>query len=279
MELPAVAIPTYRRSKTISSQTLAFLESCAYPAHLITLFVADESEKLLYLSDVPSELYGQIVVGVLGLSQQRNFISDFYPEGQILLQLDDDVKGVKTLGGTGFLEVLGRGLRELNSGEGLWGVLPTDDARRFKDDTTKHLTHIVGALFLIRNHKRLRIRIGVGDIEDYERSIQMFELYGSVCRYRGAGVQTSFNKGSGGLLGPEREERRRRDLDTLCKMYPEACRPVIKGGYVDVILNWRYGGPPERSETEGAAADKTSSSLRSAPSPSQESPPCSYSSS
>lgn len=277
MELPPVAIPTYRRSKTISSQTLAFLESCAYPAHLITLFVADESEKLLYLSDVPSELYGQIVVGVLGLSQQRNFISDYYREGQILLQLDDDVKGVKTLGGAGFLEVLGRGLRELNSGEGLWGVLPTDDARRFKDDTTKHLTHIIGSLFLIRNHKRLRLTVEEG--EDYLRSIQMFELYGSVCRYRGAGVQTSFNKGSGGLLGPEREERRRRDLDTLCKMYPEACRPVLKGGCADVILNWRFRGPQEHSETEEASLDEQPSSRRFEPSPSQESPPCSYSSS
>jgi hypothetical protein len=238
MFLP-VAIPTYRRSQTISQQTLNYLKDQGCPPELVTLFVASEDEKQDYLKNVPSDMYGKIVVGVLGLANQRNFISDFYDEGQILLQMDDDVSGLKSLNNQSLEELLALALENMQEGKcGLWGVLPNDDGRRFTMATTEHLTHILGSFFVIRNHRELRITNDEG--EDYERSILYFQTYGRVCRYRGAGVKTTFNKGSGGLLCSDREDKRRRHIQDLVARFPKACSAIMKKDKIDVRLNWRY---------------------------------------
>jgi len=257
MDIP-VAIPTYNRSLTISIQTLLFLRLEQYPSHLITLFVADSEQARIYERDVPKSLYGQIVVGVKGLAAQRNFISDFYPEGQILLQLDDDVNGVKSMGNQSLKELLSRG-KDCLHGCGLWGILPNDDGRRFTLATTEHLTHIIGSFFLIRNHKDIRITVEEG--EDYERSILYFNRYGRVCRYRGAGVKTTFNKGSGGLITEDREQRRRAGMDYLVSRYPKACSRIMKKDKVDVRLKWKYSieTEPQQDEAQPCASPHTSS--------------------
>ena len=248
MYLP-VAIPTYRRSQTISSQTLRFLKEQGVPKELITLFVASEEEKSIYLRNLDSELYGRVVVGVLGLANQRAFISDFYEEGQILLQMDDDVDGIKTMNQEPLSNLLQRAVDCLQDGTGgLWGVLPNDDGRRFTGATTQHLTHILGSFFVLRNHRE--IRVSLSDIEDYERSVLYFKKYGRVFRYRGAGVKTSFNKGSGGLLRENREQERKEQVQKLVEQFPLACSQVMKKDKVDVRLNWRYSVESELTQDE-----------------------------
>ena len=256
MDIP-VAIPTYNRSQTISIQTLLFLKSEDYPTSLITLFVADSDQARLYERDVPKCLYGQIVVGVKGLAAQRNFISDFYPDGQILLQLDDDVSGIKSLGNESLQSILSKGKDCLHDSCGLWGVLPNDDGRRFTPATTQHLTHIIGSFFLIRNHKEIKITVEEG--EDYERSILYFNRYGRVCRYKGAGVKTTFNKGSGGLITEDREQRRRAGMDYLVSRYPKACSKIMKKDKVDVRLKWKYS--IETAQTPDEAQPSASSHI------------------
>jgi hypothetical protein len=237
MHLPPLAIPTYRRSQSIVVQTLAFLKSEQYPSHLITLFVANEEEKEAYLRDVPENLYHTIVVGVKGLAAQRNFISGWYEEGQILVQMDDDVSNVKTLG-LSFLELVRRGVDVLElCGVGLWGVLPNDDGRRLKDSTTLHLTHILGSFFICRNHREFSLSIS--QKEDYLRSIWYFKKYGKVARYRGAGIKTSYNSGSGGLIQPGRQVEMQKEVEWMSKTYPTFCTAIVKKGMPDLRLNWR----------------------------------------
>ena len=258
-ELPPVCIPSYKRPELLVEKTLGFLAREGYPVHLIHVYVASEEQKELYESIVPWYMVGSIRVGVLGLSNQRNFIRDSWPEGQILLQMDDDVRGVKTLDGEDFLGLVRRGLQALQV-TGLWGILPTDDGRRLKADSTHHLTHIVGAFFMARNHKD--ICMTTNDVEDYERSILYFLKYGTVCRYRGAGVATEFWAGDGGLQGPERESRRATELERLVATYPTACSKIQKPKMIDIRLNWRF----------------VPSSLHIAPLPSVAPSPCSGSS-
>lgn len=203
---------------------------------MITLFVASEEEKIAYERATPENLYGQIVIGKVGLMEQRNFIRDFYGEGQILCQMDDDVRAIKSMG-ENFQEIIERGIRELERECGLFGVLPNDDARRFKNDTTYHLTHILGSFFILRNHKD--IECSYTEKEDYERSILYFRRYGRVARYRGAGVLTTYDKGSGGLIADDRQLRMKEGAERLARMYPQFCQEVIKRDKPDLILNWR----------------------------------------
>jgi hypothetical protein len=70
-----VAIPTYNRSDVIGKKTLMTLKEGGVHKSSIYLFVANKTEQKIYEQTVPKELYGKIVVGKLGIANQRKFIS------------------------------------------------------------------------------------------------------------------------------------------------------------------------------------------------------------
>ena len=234
-ELPKIVIPSYKRSRRCL--TLAFLKKQMYPPHLIYLFVADEEEEKAYLRDVHPSEYGHLIVGKKGLAAQRNFISEWLPQDEIVLQLDDDVKDIKILPeNMSFTDLVLKGVAEVKKG-GLFGILPNDDGRKLKNDTTYHLTHILGAFFIYTNDKAFVLEHD--EKEDYARSIYYFKKYGKVARYRGAGVKTTYHKGEGGLNAEGREARMKIGAEALVKMYPGYCKEIVKKGKADIQLNWR----------------------------------------
>ena len=234
--LPFVAIPSYKRAQTISKKTLSFLRDSRYPADRIHIFVADEEEFKEYNRLVSENLYGELIVGVKGLKEQRNFISSFYPEDEIIIQMDDDVITIKSI--LPFLTLVEIGVNSLyGRTAGLWGVLPNDDGRRFKDATTSHLAHILGSFFIIRNHRD--IQMTYTEKEDMERSIVYFRRYGKVLRYQNAGVATTYRKGEGGLQMPGRLDRIKLEIARFHQEYPEYVKSVEKKGVPDIVLKWR----------------------------------------
>ena len=234
MELPEIAIPTYKRSHSI--KTLDYLASVSYPADKITLFVANNEEALLYYRAVPRALYGKLVVGVKGLMEQRNFITLYYPEDTIYIGMDDDVKKIDSP--IPFLTLIQNAVERLNTRKGgLWGVFPNDDKRRYSDDTTTHLTFIIGSFFVCRNHKDILITYAEKD--DYERSILYFKRYGEIYRYRGAGVSTTYHKGEGGLQEEGRLARMEAGVLNMIQRYPDFCKRSDKKDMPDISLNWR----------------------------------------
>ena len=70
-----VTIPSYNRSKEIVSKSLRTLKNGNVSANNIYIFVANEEEQELYSNTVPKDLYYKIVVGKIGIANQRNFIS------------------------------------------------------------------------------------------------------------------------------------------------------------------------------------------------------------
>lgn len=241
MNYPKVAIPSYQRSNLISEMTLKFLHQENYPSSLIFIFVASDTERQEYATNVPRHLYCQIIVGVLGLKEQRNFISQYFPDNEIIIQMDDDVKTIKTRPQMTFLNLIAQGVRAIEDGQGgLWGVLPNDDGRKMKLNTTRHLAHIIGSFFILRNHRDILITLT--EKEDFERSIIYFRRYGSVLRYNGAGVDTKYTQTPGGLQQPGRTARMQTGISYLLTTYPNYLKTVIKPKGLDVILNWRM--PP-----------------------------------
>jgi hypothetical protein len=213
---------------------LNFLKAIKYPEHLIFVFVSDQMEYLRYKSVNPD---CNLVIGVPGLKAQRKFISDWLDDDEIYLGMDDDVTGVKTMGKS-FLDILKDAIERIGSRRtGLYGVLPRDDARCFKDDTTEHLSFILGALYICRNHKDILLE-GQCETDDYERSILYFIRYGQVHRYRGAGVQTKYQGTSGGSR-QKFQERKSAAVLGLIARFPKMCSYRSKGGEPDLLLNWR----------------------------------------
>lgn len=239
MELPHVAIPSYKRTSVCLHKTLKTLFAAHYPQSKITIFVADDEEAVAYRQMLRHTMPAvSVVVGRRGLQPQRAFIADYYPDGDTLLCMDDDVDGIKTLHGTDFCSLIRSGMKALADNQsGLWGVLPNDDGRKMKDETTKHLTHILGSFFLCVNRKDLVPT--QTEKEDYERSILYFKAYGSVLRYKGAGVQTTYMLQGGGLNTGDRKAEMSRGALALRQMYPAAVKVITKKDLPDVSLNWR----------------------------------------
>jgi hypothetical protein len=236
--LPRLAIPSYKRSDTISGKTLKFLKDSNYPADKINIFVASYDEWERYNNAVDPDLYNEIIIGRPGLMEQRNFITEFYPEDEIIVQMDDDVKTIKST--LPLLSIVEMGVEHLEyRTAGLFGVLPIDDGRRFKQNITKHLTHILGSFFVCRNHKN--ILITHTEKEDMERSVLYFKRYGQVLRYQGAGVCTNYGKGTGGLQADvNRQTNITTGITNMRNRYPEYISVVVKNDKTtDIILNWR----------------------------------------
>ena len=239
MDLPRVAIPSYKRVQMIQTHTLKFLADIGYPSEKIHIFVANQDEYNEYRSALPVE-YKHIIIGVLGLAPQRNFISDYFDEGEYILQIDDDVKGLKLKNKELshldlFRSAINRMVRE---GIGLFGVLPNDDGRKMTDKWTLDLAHILGSFFILQNRRAIRIQYS--EKEDYERCIKYFLADGKILRYRGAGVNTLYMRNPGGLQVSDRRPAQEEATAALCAAYPQMVKRRTKNDTPDLTLNWRY---------------------------------------
>ena len=92
-----IVIPSFNRPDIIQSKTLALLNRHNINPQKIVIFVANQEQYDLYKAKVPAMLYGNLVIGVLGLKNQRNFIMDYYPEGTHIVQMDDDLDKIVEL--------------------------------------------------------------------------------------------------------------------------------------------------------------------------------------
>ena len=66
-------------------------------ASKIYLFVANKTELKLYQSIIPTNQYNKIIVGKKGLKNQRNYITNYFPEGHPIVQMDDDINEISQL--------------------------------------------------------------------------------------------------------------------------------------------------------------------------------------
>lgn len=242
--LPRVCIPTYNRFQTIGDMTLRYLFSIRYPQDKILLFVASDEQAALYRQHVPEHLYGQIVVGVLGLVNQRNFITKWLGPDEIFISFDDDVQTIKMMEGFNIYWLIADAITKIKTHDyGLASVLPNSDGRRFKTGFTSHLAHVIGSFYICRNNHSLLLDndpVIQEAKEDYYRTLQYFIIYGRILRYRGAGVQTVYRNPLGGIEAKGRRERDAAACADLIRRYPKFVKHCEKkSGWPDVLLWWR----------------------------------------
>ena len=91
-----IAIPSYKRAETLRAKTLRTLAIFCFPPEMIDVFVVPD-EYHHYESTLLEEMYGNLIEGVPTLAAQRVFIQDYYPPGQKILMMDDDISNFKSL--------------------------------------------------------------------------------------------------------------------------------------------------------------------------------------
>lgn len=241
----AIAIPSYQRPHTLRRKTLRLLNQHGFYKGHITIFVADEAERQLYDSvlntDVPStEQPYRLVVGELGIHNQRRFIHDYYPEGARVLCLDDDVSGILSLyPHIPFPEqVLHMFALADAAGCRLWGIYPSSDTRNLKDRAVVGRVYCIGACFGMTNWRGTEYPHQT--TEDFTRTLDAEARDGNVIRFEGLAPVTRYFKEPGGLQLFRTPEIQAAEMRALVARWPDKVALRHKhGDWVDVRFKRR----------------------------------------
>jgi hypothetical protein len=247
-----VAIPSYKRAETLKNKTLAVLQKYNIPASKIYIFVANKEEEELYKKTIPATMYNKIIVGVPGLAEVRNFISDYFPIGQKMVCMDDDI--------TGFIEyseenkrheiplrslirIINRGFIEAKKHNAtLWGIYPVANGYFMKPTVTTKLTNIIGCFWGYINpgsKGEKGISLEMSEKEDYIRAIKAYLRDGVVVRLNFVAPKTAYYKEPGGMqTDPNRLEKHEKAIDYLLKKYPDFVKrsPPRKIGFPEIRI-------------------------------------------
>ena len=218
-----IAIPTYNRSDVLEKKTLTTLLDGGIKPSQIYIFVANETEKKLYEA-IPSAKYNKIVVGELGITNQRNFINHYFKEGDHVVSIDDDIEGlyklreklVKVKDIAAFFQSAFDLLKKEH--KYLWGIYPVHNPYFMNKKVSTELSFIIGALhgYIVRHDKDLTLKAPVK--EDYEQSILYYLKDGGVIRFNSYTVKTKFLAAGG--VGKDRFNANKKSAKYLQKKYP-----------------------------------------------------------
>ena len=245
------AVPSRGRSRTIRERTLAVMERAGVPSEQITVF-ADPAET----DDYAQELEGtgiRLETGEHGVTPQRNRIFDYYEEGQLVVQIDDDIRELMVRDGpqeahpitaTEWAEIMDVGFRWCRrSGARLWGIYPVYNPMFMRDRVRTDLTYICAnfwGYFSPGAGKPSPLRATLEDKEDYERSLQCYEADGAVVRLEWLAPITRYYDEPGGMQadGLRTEERIRASAEELVRRFPQyaAMNMSKRSGHAEIRM-------------------------------------------
>jgi len=225
MHIPKIVIPSYNRVDCLKEKTLNTLNRYNYPKDSIYIFVVDD-EYEIYKSEFPEY---NVIVGLKGLMNQRNFITDYFPENEELVCMDDDIEEICILdpeakGGISALPdftqfVLYAFSACKDNQRHIWGVYPIRNHFFMKQTISTDCKFLIGHLFGVIN-KKLYNTITFKD--DYEKTLQYSKLDGGVCRFNYICCKTVMYKSGG--LNLKKQERLQHNIESsqyLLKEFPE----------------------------------------------------------
>jgi hypothetical protein len=238
-----IAIPTFKRSLLIVKNTLNVLKNRNIDKNRIHLFVANIQEESEYLKNVPKNLYGKLIVGVIGLKNQRNFITKYFPENKLIVEMDDDVKEVFKLtpdkGSTkeeikqnhkliplinldnffkdAFYRILQHdtSLKDTkynwiqNGGVDkqayIWGIYPVENPFFLSNTITDDLRFLVGPMWGKINRHSSDLLLKINEKEDFERTLRHYKKDGSVFRFNNVTIRTGYYSTAGGMQSENKD--------------------------------------------------------------------------
>ena len=240
-----IAIPSYNRPTQLVAKSIRCLFVSGIEMDRVTIFVADESEKYRYeeLTSV------RIIVGILGITKQRNFIMNYYPLGENIIMMDDDVESVvRRIDDTRHLTIANLDTFFTNSFGNmmernlhLWGVYPTSNPYLMKDNHTVDLRFIIGTLYGFVN-RRMLLDETMKEKEDYDNTIQHYIKDGGVLRFNNISIKTKKHCEGGCGEMKDRIENNIEAAYTLKMKYPELLTVYVRRNGIYEIRLKKKGG-------------------------------------
>jgi hypothetical protein len=239
-----VAIPSYKRHETLKKKTLRVLKEYNIPKQKIYVFVANQPEYDLYNNTLDANTYGNLIIGNPGIKEIRNFMANYFDEGQKIVYMDDDIgkiwqckndvepydktnnKVYKMLSLKKFFDQAFR-LSE-KTGFHNWGVYPRDNPYFMKPTNRQKplnnyvstdLKFLIGFMTGVINNRDCELRT-IGDKEDYERTIKYYLKDGGVLRFNNISCYTRCYKVAGGIQSTRKIEDSNNNANILINKYP-----------------------------------------------------------
>lgn len=270
-----IAIPSYKRHITLKNKTLALLSRCNIPKDIIYIFVANSEEYKLYNETFPE--YPNIIIGEPGMCKIRNFMTNYFPENQKILYIDDDISDFIEINVFGkakkeynLLSIIREGFHECETKNcNLFGIYPVSNAFFMGMSTTFDIRYIVGCFYGVINKKN--ILVSLDDKEDYERTILFYLRDGGVVRINRFSPITNYYSEKGGMMETRTLERVHNSAVELCNRYPNLAKLNTgkKSGKTEIILkdttreNKKSGGEKICPEIDGLTSEMKEMSVNS----------------
>ena len=252
-----IAIPSYKRAETLRDKTLTVLAEYSIPAKKIHVFVANKEEYDLYKNTLKENSYGFLHIAKPGMAAVRNYITQFFPVGKPIFNMDDDIRGFIEWSPTarrnerrlidlhaaithGFYEARRTGFR-------LFGFYPVANGFFMKKEHTEDLRYIIGSVWGIINPGKL-LTVSIDDKEDYLRSVIMYILDGGVIRFNNISPQSAYYKETGGMQETRSFGRIEKSAKAMVRSFPEfvSLNMTKRSGMPELRL--RDSRPPEERE-------------------------------
>jgi len=246
-----VVIPSYQRAEICRDQTLATLKRLKVDKSKIHVFVANEEQKELYSSVLKDEY--QIIVGVRGISSQRKFYHNWFPENERLISIDDDLADLLELGDKKLVPTqyhldeiaeVGFSVAEAQQAR-QWGINPTMNHFFLKNHISVGLRYICANFmgsyakdWIFTDPNRRMTNTG----EDHHSTLRGFTRYGAVVRLEYLCPKTKyFAKGGIDACvvedGQTRAQRHAEELSVVQSLFPDISSIQVKaGGVVNLRL-------------------------------------------
>lgn len=255
-----IAIPSFQRANLLNNKTLKMLHDNNIDKNIIHIFVIKE-EYELYLNTLDKDKYEKLIIGELGLINQRQFINNYFENGTHILNLDDDIEKVDLSLHPEYSSLFNFILFAFNKskeiGSFIWSIYPVYNPffRIKKDEYSTSLKYLVGAFYGTINRNTLEdIKEKFIDVkEDVERTIRYFINDGIVLRFNKVGFVTKYYNDGG--LGKNRLGLSKDAVENLMWNFPEYGKIKIrKSGIYEFELKRLFPSKPSLEKMESKLA-------------------------
>ena len=167
----------------------------------------------------------------------RRFIQKYYPEGTLVMNLDDDLSEVlkkksdKELVPVASLveDVIERGFYECQkNGAKMFGVYAAANPMFMRKQVSVGLYYCIGSCWGVVSRHSQDLSVTLDDKEDFERTLQHYEKDGCVVRLDDITVRSKYYTEAGGMQVTRTEERIKTSAENLVKRFPHLCTMYIR---------------------------------------------------
>jgi hypothetical protein len=214
-----IAIPSYKRATRLRDATLTVLKKHNISKELIDVFVADEAERETYAATLDPATYNELIIAVPGMGAVRNFMTDYYADGDRILFIDDDIYDFLTLEPLDLQAFIDKAFADCAAaGLRLWGIYPVANKFFMKPGYTTDLRYVIGSMYGVMNDRD--IKVSMDDGEDKERTCLYYLKYGGVLRYSDVSPKTKYYREPGGMQTTRTLERQQKSGLALLEQFP-----------------------------------------------------------